>query len=281
MSANSPSPIPKTPLPPAAPQRGLPLPLGKPFWVYVLLALIVLVFIIEQTLPNFAAVIVPYLPAEYAGVTPADFQGGSTSNLVLVLLGANFRPFVKAGEVWRFFTSMFLHIGFQHLLFNAYALFIFGAETERVFGHLRFITIYVLSGLFGSLASFAFGGALISAGASGAIFGVIGMQVAYFYKYKNLLGKFGQSRLVNVAVIIGINLFFGATVPGIDNLAHLGGLASGALIAYKFMPVYQLADRYTDQPRIVDASSFRSQVWIPLLTAAILVAGTALALWVK
>ena len=263
-----------TPAPHPSPPSGrnIPLPLGKPFWVYVLLALIGVVFLIEQTLPLFAKDIIPHLPDFYRGVTPADFEGGSTSNVVLILMGANVRALVVEGQFWRFFTSMFLHIGFQHLLFNAYALFIFGAETERIFGRTRFIVIYVLSGLFGSLASFTLGGAGISAGASGAIFGIIGMQVAYFYKNKELLGKFGRIRLTNAAVIVGINLFFGLTVPGIDNWAHMGGLISGTLIAYRFMPKYKLVNPFTSDAHIIDAEPPTSQWWIPAIALTVIIA---------
>ncbi len=266
---------PKPPQPPH-PMRGLPLPLGKPFWVYVLLAAIAIVFIIESILPLFANAIIPFLPSFYNGITVADFQGGSTSNLVLVLLGANFRPAVANGEVWRFFTSMFLHIGLQHILFNAYALFIFGAETERIFGRTRFLTIYILSGLFGSLTSFILGSAMISAGASGAIFGIVGMQVTYFLRYQKLLGSLGRSRLFNILFIVGINIFFGLAVPGIDNWAHMGGLISGAVIALKFMPEYRLANPYS-APKIIDSASLARQMWVPLAATAALVAGTLLA----
>jgi len=266
------------PEPPSTPHpmRGLPLPLGKPFWVYVLLAAITIVFIIESALPLLADAIIPLLPQFYAGITPADFQGGSTSNLVLVLMGANFRPSVANGEVWRFFTSMFLHIGLQHILFNAYALFIFGAEAERIFGNTRFLTIYVLSGLFGSLTSFMLGSAMISAGASGAIFGIVGMQVAYFFRYQKLLGAMGRNRLLNMLFIVGINIFFGLAVPGIDNWAHMGGLISGAVIAWKFMPEYRLVNPYT-APKIIDSATPARQMWVPLAATAVLVAGTLLA----
>lgn len=268
--------------PPADEQpRGLPLPLGNPFWVYVLLGAIALVFVVEQLLPLFVGQILPFLPADYANLTAADFRGGSTNSLVLILLGANFKPMVADGQVWRFFTSMFLHIGTTHLLFNAYALFAFGAEMERVFGRARFITIYVLAGLFGSLASFALHNAGVSAGASGAIFGVIGMQLAYFKKYQKMLGEFGRSRLMNVFFIIGLNLFFGFTMPGIDNLAHLGGLISGTLMAYKLIPVYEIVDPYTENARVIDRAGFASQAWVPLVAVVILVAGTVAALLLR
>lgn len=255
-------------------QRGLPLPLGRPFWVFVLLALIAVMFVIEQTLPLYVKYLIPYLPPMYNGVTPDHFQGGSTNNFVLILLGANFRTLVAEGQVWRFFTSMFLHIGLQHLLFNAYALFIFGAEMERVFGRARFITIYVISGLFGSWASFTFNDALISAGASGAIFGVIGMQLTYFFKYRKILGQFGRSRLLNILIIAVINLGFGMTVAGIDNFAHMGGLISGALLAYKLVPVYKVTYSAAMTPHVVDESGFQAQIWVVMVAVAALVVGT-------
>ncbi len=258
--------------------RNLPLPLGKPFWVYILLAVIGIVFAIEQSLPLFAKSIIPYLPDFYRRVTPTDFQGGSTSNVVLLLMGANVRQLIAKGELWRFFTSMFLHIGFQHLLFNAYALFIFGAETERIFGRTRFIVIYVLSGLFGSLTSFMLGSAGISAGASGAIFGIIGMQVAYFYKNQDLLGNFGRSRLINAAIIVGINLVLGISIPGIDNWAHMGGLISGTLIAFFFIPKYKLVNPFTPAARVIDSESPAKQWWIPALATIVFVALTQFAL---
>ncbi|MFQ5575734.1 MAG: rhomboid family intramembrane serine protease [Anaerolineae bacterium] len=264
--------------PPPAVRRGAPFPLGRPFWVYVLLASIAAVYLLEQTLPLFVEWLIPRLPPAYEGVKAADFAGGATNQFVLILLGANFRPFIFKGEVWRFFTSMFLHIGLQHLLFNAYALFVFGVEMERVFGRARFVTIYVLSGLAGSFASFAFSDALLSAGASGAIFGVIGMQTAFFFKYKNQMGSFGRSRLLNVAFIVGLNFAFGLTVRGIDNLAHLGGLVAGMLLGYGLAPVYQLVGLETGAPRLENRASLWSQGWVLAAAVLILAGGTALAL---
>jgi len=260
--------------------RRLPLPLDRPLWVYVLLAAIVIVFLLEQLLPLIVGAFLPWLPPEFAGATPADFAGGSTNTLVLVLLGANFRPLVLQGQVWRFFTSMFLRIGFEHLLFNAYGLFIFGAEMERVFGRTRFLLIYVLSGLFGSLVSFATHTSpnFLSAGASGAIFGLVGMQLAYFYHYRHTFGEFGRSRLLNVLLIVGLNVFLGFSQAGIDNMAHLGGLVSGALLGRGLLPQYEVAGRYTERPRVVNRADLRSQIWVPALAVLVLAGGTALAI---
>ena len=252
----------------------LPLPMSKPFWSFVLLGAIVIVFLIQQTLPSFVEQLLPYLPAEYEGLTAADFQGGSTNRFVLILMGANVPFLVEQGQVWRFFSSMFLHIGFQHLLFNGYALYIFGPEMERMYGRFRFISIYVLSGLFGSLASFALSQALLSAGASGAIFGLIGMQLAYFYRHKDRLGEMGRSRLMNTLFIIGLNILFGLTVPGIDNWAHMGGLLCGTILGYLLAPVYEVSGQYTGQPQVIDKTSLQGQLSILLAATAIFAGAT-------
>ena len=234
--------------------RYLPLPLSKPIVTYVLLGVIVLVWGLME------------------------LMGGSENSRVLVTFGANYGPLILRGETWRLFTSMFLHIGLTHLAFNAYALFIFGLEMERIYGPDRYIVIYILAGLFGSLASFASRGPdVLSAGASGAIFGVIGMNLAFFLLHRETFGHFGRQRLMNTLIIIGINLVFGFTVPGIDNLAHLGGLAAGFLLGYGLAPRYQMVDQYTSTPRLVDRVSLWNHWWAPGLAVAILAVGVPLA----
>lgn len=242
--------------PPPAPQaRRLPLPLSKPFVTYLLLGAIAIIFILMT------------------------LAGGSTNNLVLIKFGANYGPLILAGQTWRLFTSMFLHIGLMHLFFNGYALFIFGLEMERLYGPDRFITVYILSGLYGSLASFAIRGPdVFSAGASGAIFGVIGMNLAYFTLHREMFGQFGRQRMLNTLFIIGINLLFGFTVPGIDNFAHIGGLLVGLILGYGLAPRYQLADEYTLSPRVVDQVSLLNRWWVPALAIIILAGGVFLAL---
>lgn len=289
MSAYSPGPPQRPPRPPMQPvppppasrpaelPQGLALPLGKIVWTYILLASIILVFLIEEAFPIMIGRFLPYLP-DYAAFPASEFRGGSENNLVLILLGANFRPLIQEGQVWRFFTAMFLHIGLMHLIFNAYALFIFGGEMERVYGGTRFLVIYILSGLFGSLTSFALGNAQISAGASGAIFGIIGMHVAYFYRHKNLLGEFGRTRLMNAAIIVGINLVFGLSVPGIDNLAHIGGLIAGFLLGFGLAPVYRVVRDQMGYPTVIDRTSFLSLIWVPIVAILFLVIGTITAL---
>ena len=226
-----------------------PLPLRRPTATWVLLGTIVVVFIVETLI------------------------GGSTQTDVLVRLGAKVTHLIARGEYWRLFTAMFLHIGFMHLFFNGYALLAIGSEMERIFGWGRLLTIYLLSGLLGNLASYAFSPNL-AAGASGAIFGLIGVLAAFFALHRERLGAWGRARLANIAFLIAINLFFGFTQPGIDNLAHLGGLLSGIGLGWAMAPRYQLDPTGL---RLVDRNRLGRYWPAVILAAAILVGGTALA----
>jgi rhomboid protease GluP len=158
--------------------------------------------------------------------------------VVLTVFGAKVNRLVAEGQVWRLFTAAFVHIGVLHLLFNLYALNWLGRLVESYFGHLRFSAIYVIGGLFGSLASYAFSPA-ISAGASGAVFGLMGCLTIYFYFYRENFGARGRALLYNMLVVIAINLVFGAVQPGIDNWGHMGGLVGGALATGGLLPRYQ------------------------------------------
>jgi rhomboid protease GluP len=224
------------------------LPLHKPMATWVLLGLILATFLLET------------------------LAGGSTQIDVLVQLGAKVTALVAAGEYWRLFTSMFLHIGLLHLAFNSYALVVIGADLERLLGTGRFLVLYLLSGLFGSLASYAFSTG-ISAGASGAIFGLIGGLAAFFALHRQQLGAWGKQRLANIAFLIVLNLFFGFTQRGIDNIAHIGGLLSGLALGWALAPRYQF-DPISQ--RLVDRNNLR-RYWPALLVAVLLlIGGTAL-----
>lgn len=156
----------------------------------------------------------------------------------LLLMGAKYNELILNGQVWRLFTAMFLHIGIVHLLFNLFALNALGPMVEGYFGHWRFALIYVIGGLFGSLASYAFSAAP-SAGASGAVFGLAGATTVYFLTYRDNFGKRGESILQSMLAIIGINLVFGLAMSGIDNWGHIGGLIGGALVAWGLLPKYE------------------------------------------
>ena len=143
----------------------------------------------------------------------------------LRILFANNSGLVKGGEFYRLFTSMFLHVDFLHILFNMYALIVLGPLVEKYYGKIKFLMIYLISGLIGSLFSCVFQGDMVlSYGASGAIFGLLG-SIAYFtYYYRATLQGLLRS---NILPVILFNLLLGFMIPGIDVSAHIGGLIGG------------------------------------------------------
>jgi len=149
----------------------------------------------------------------------------------LLKWGADFGPLMLAGEWWRPFTCMFVHIGVLHLALNMWCLLDLGSVVERLFGRGSFLGLYLLSGLGGSAASLWWNPEIISAGASGAVFGVAGSLAAVlFAKRLPLPPEVTKAKLNSVVVFIGYNVFYGFARTGIDNAAHLGGLAVGFLL---------------------------------------------------
>lgn len=159
--------------------------------------------------------------------TLMSLAGGSADTDVLISYGAMYAPLVIKGEYWRLITPIFLHVGFIHLAFNSYALYQLGTLAEAVYGRIRYVAIYIIAGMCGSLFSFFFTRA-VSAGASGAIFGLLG-ALLYFGRRKP--GVFRKGFTGNIVTIIAINLFIGFSYPGIDNYAHIGGLLGGYISA--------------------------------------------------
>lgn len=158
------------------------------------------------------------------------WQGGSTNTQVLVALGANYPPAVLGqGEWWRLVTSMFLHIGIFHLLLNGWALYQLGSLFEMAVGSFNLLIVYFVSGVAGSLASLVWTQGL-SAGASGAIFGLLGAMIGFLLRRRGRLNSFGTSLLGQLVAWAAINVFIGFSTPGIDNAAHLGGCAAGFLL---------------------------------------------------
>lgn len=132
------------------------------------------------------------------------------------------------GEWWRLLTSAFLHGSILHLIFNMYVLFAFGPTLERILGHWRFVVLFLISALGGSVASYVFSDVrTVSVGASGAIFGLMGALV--------IAGRRLRFDITQVLVLIGINIAIGFFSAGTDWRAHLGGLATGAAMAVVFI----------------------------------------------
>ena len=143
--------------------------------------------------------------------------------------GAVSGPLIRNGDYYRLITSGFLHIGIIHLLCNMYSLYLIGPTIEHFFGKLKYIIIYLFSIIMGSLFAMLFqGNSTISAGASGAIFGLLGALLYFGFSYRGYMGN----KVINeVLSVILINLFIGFSISGISNAAHIGGLIGGFLIS--------------------------------------------------
>ncbi len=155
------------------------------------------------------------------------FGNGSESITTLLNFGALYKYFVLNGEIYRLVTCLFLHIGFLHLLLNMYVLFAIGPQIENFYGKVKFIIIYLVSGVVGSLFSCTLSN-YVSAGASGAIFGLLGSLLYFGYHYRVYLGNVLKSQIIPMIVI---NLGLGFILEGVDIWAHIGGLIGGVLIS--------------------------------------------------
>lgn len=154
-----------------------------------------------------------------------------TPNQIQLAWGANFGPATKDGEWWRLFTAMFLHFGLLHLGMNMLALWDGGRLVERMYGHARFLAIYLAAGLTGNLLSLvAQGDRAVSGGASGAIFGIYGALMVFLWRERqNLHATEFRWLFWGAAGFTAATIVLGLLIPGIDNAAHLGGLFAGAL----------------------------------------------------
>ena len=133
---------------------------------------------------------------------------------------------VANGEYWRLWTVTLLHGSLLHLAFNMYALYLSGRIVERWYGSGPFLAFYLVCAAAGSIASFVFGGDVPSVGASGAVFGMFGLLLAAG-RIHHPVDRQSRMLVGQLGMLIVINLLFGSVVPGIDNAAHLGGLAAG------------------------------------------------------
>ena len=153
------------------------------------------------------------------------FGHGSTDNETLFKFGANYSEAVKNGEYYRLITSVFLHAGFIHLLVNMYSLKIIGGQIETYLGKWRYLVVFLLSGISGSLLSCIFSNSL-SVGASGAIFGLLGSFIYFGYHHRVFFNTVLKNQVIPIVLI---NLLIGFMIPGIDNACHIGGLIGGYL----------------------------------------------------
>lgn len=168
-----------------------------------------------------------------------EFTGGTDNSVNMIRWGAAYTPLVASGEYYRLFTSMFLHFGFRHLLSNMVLLFFIGDYMERYLGRIRYLILYLAGGLAGSFLSYsvvaARGEAVVSAGASGAIFAVLGaLAVMALLNH----GRLEDLTLVRILIMAGLSIWVGFSSPGVDGFAHLGGFLGGCIIALLYAALF-------------------------------------------
>jgi rhomboid protease GluP len=193
---------------------------------------------------------------------------------VLLEWGGNLGILTGSGQWWRLLTAMFLHAGFIHLGFNLYFAWVVGRVCEQIFGSAAYVVVYLGSGLIASLVSAAWQPAIVSVGASGALFGVFGAFLAFTVRRRSVLPpEFVRSVLRNGLILVGVNLAIGIAIPGIDVVAHIGGLVAGFGLGYLIAalaekPVNTAAEAKVVRMRTIVAAS---------LAAALVLVGGALA----
>jgi rhomboid protease GluP len=200
-----------------------------------------------------------------------DFLANAFSNSqnadVLVAYGAKYNAAILAGQYWRFITPIFLHASILHVCLNMLNLIVLGVFVERIFGHLRFLLIYLVTGVISVVASFYFAPQEISVGASGAIFGLVGAYSLFVFIHRKAFRHGGIPALSWLVLIIGINLGIGLIIPNVDNYAHIGGFLSGCILGWFFAPFYVLQSE-EGKTVLIDVHSLARRWPLALLTIA-------------
>ena len=162
------------------------------------------------------------------GICILTYIANAFLNNELSLIGANYGPLVRQGQLWRLITCMFLHADIIHIMCNMYALYVVGPRVEDFFGKRKYLLIYFLSGLSGSLLSVGLNSDVASVGASGAIFGLFGALLYFGYSYRGYVGAMVKSQILPV---VFLNLIISFTIPNIDVWGHVGGLIGGLMVS--------------------------------------------------
>ena len=162
--------------------------------------------------------------------------GGSRNLDVLIRCGAKVDGLIEVGQYWRLVTPTFLHAGYAHMFLNGMGLLVLGQTLERLYGSVRFVLIYVLCGVVAALASLAASRGVM-VGASGAIFGIVGILVVYGFRHRRDIPVRYQAMFgAGLLPLVGLNVLLGVLIPQIDNAAHIGGLLAGAALGLVMSP---------------------------------------------
>lgn len=162
-----------------------------------------------------------------------EFTGGSENGQHMLECGAAYAPLIlEQGEWYRIFSSVFLHFGLPHLVNNMLVLFVMGQRLEPAVGRMRFLLIYLAGGIGGNIVSLCWdmhtGVFAVSAGASGAVFAVIGGMIYVIIRHK---GRVADLTMRQMIIMAAFSLYFGFASEGVDNAAHAGGMLCGFLVA--------------------------------------------------
>lgn len=173
-----------------------------------------------------------------------ELKGETQSAGYMLEHGASYFPFIVGkGEWWRLFTCMFLHFGANHLINNMLMLGVLGFRLEHTLGNIPFGILYLLSGLCGNLLSLyeemGSGDYAVSAGASGAVFGVMGALVAWALWHKGRVEGLSMRGLLGMTAL---SLYYGFSTAGIDNMGHIGGFLGGFVLASIFSIISKIVD---------------------------------------
>jgi membrane associated rhomboid family serine protease len=232
----------------AARDQGRILPLKfvnapqRPYLTYALIVVNALVFLVRYLDPTLAA---------------------------HLLLGGWLDPYgvVKEGEWWRLVTLMFLHANVQHVLMNNLALYTIGSSVETTYGRTRFLLVYFLGGLLGSVLQLLLGGDGPAVGASGAVFALVGAEIVHLRLHRDFY-LMGQRRLQQLLVMAGLNLAVGLFSVQIANWAHIGGFIGGALLAWRISPRFSVeTENLPDKPEAlpaIDTHPMQKQRWLEM-----------------
>ncbi len=182
------------------------------------------------------------------------YFGNATSWQAILNFGGMYGAYVSLvpTQLWRLVTPIFVHIGWEHFFFNALMLYFVGQIAEQIWGHHKFLALYVLSGVVGNVFTLFFTPNVIAAGASTSLFGVFAaiMVVGYFGR-NPFLKELGR----NYQLLILINLLFNLFTPGVGIIGHIGGLVGGILCAI-FLPTLVEKDMFKSWQRWLAAGAY-------------------------
>lgn len=181
------------------------------------------------------------------------YYGSTTDTRAVVLAGGMYPPIAKP---WNFLTMFFVHIGIQHLFTNMISLFVYGSLVEHLLGHTKFLLVYLVTGLGGSVAVYFFSPFTVTAGASSAIFGLLGSLIILVFYFNQL----AQRLMIWVVSIAGYNLYSTFTDPNVSVAGHLGGFVTGLMITM-ILIILQRSNPNTTRFHHIDRQKNRKYDW--------------------